>query len=62
MTTRDDAAYFSLREQASLAMTSVATDPAARACHLELARLYRLRGMSLTPASLPHDLNDHSTG
>ena len=62
MTTRDDAKYFSLREHASLALASVAANPAARSCHLELARLYRLRGMSPTPGAIPHDLNDHSTG
>ncbi len=62
MTTRDDAEYFSVREHASLAMASVAADPAARSCHLELARLYRLRGMSPTTAAIPHDLYDQSTG
>ena len=62
MATREDAEYFSVREDASLAMASVAADPAARSCHSELARLYRLRGMSPTPAAVPHDLHDHSTG
>ena len=62
MATRDDTEYFSVREYASLAMASVAADPAARSCHLKLARLYRLRGMSPPPAAVPHDLHDHSTG
>ena len=62
MNTRDDAEYFSLREHASLALASVAPNPAARSCHLELARLYRLRGVSSTPAAIPRDLHDHSTG
>ena len=62
MTTREDAEYFSLREHASLALASVAANPAARSSHLELARLYRLRGMSPRPAAIPHDLHVHSNG
>ena len=62
MTSREDTEYFSVREYASLAMASVAADPAARSCHLELARLYRLRGMSPTRAAVPHDLHYDSTG
>jgi len=39
----DDRQYFTLREQQVRALSEQAKDPAVRAIHAELARLYALR-------------------
>ena len=43
MFTIDDAAYYSQRERAERCLAANATDPAARAAHLQLAGNYRKR-------------------
>ena len=51
MKNRSDASYYAALEQGAEYLAELATDPAERATHLKIARLYRARAIDAAPAA-----------
>ena len=51
MKNRSDASYYAALEQGAEYLAELATDPAERATHLKIARLYRARALDAAPSA-----------